>query len=1361
MELHSHESERYCLSVLHSKRENRGLYSSAIIDIVIVVGSVAEWEYLGSGLAELDTPSEKTPQLSPSSFHKFAFADPYNLSPSRRIGPATWLDVTNGNWWLFGGQGPTTNQSAPVNYLSDLWVYAPPPSFPKGSTPADRDDPSHWKLVYRPENDGDGPLSVHQEDVVFPLMCGSESSGHLALFKGGQNWAGGANTASSATDNNNALFSEDGVVWVSDIPKSFKALPRKRGVKSGGDGSGCRRTGGGRRRSSCNSTMAAEEEGGLQWTSYICCDACLPDGNSTFDFCPQFSHKPILWCNQDSIMAFQLLPPVSGPPSITSKPKREISSVASGEPTSTFSSSTSSTTFISQSQIPKVSQQGNFSEQEESSRRSNAKMGKASSNSTQSHISLATPFLLLPEWMKNGGNSQGEGQPEKLRGGERNTIQEDNEKRTTEDNGSSIEGGEEKVAMKPQQQENQSGAEVFLTSRASTLSNARSNATTTFGVGVERNLLVNWWKFDLTAREWMKMPEVNLSSMSKATVEQIRAGNCRSVSDSVFLYILCPTKTNLLDRSLFLFDPNTSSIHSLGTIHLNNAFFHDRKVWQLGRSALHALRSDNQSVIFLAYNKLLDLWVHDHSSNQITPVENVWRGSSLHAFQHTSSFYKLSVVFPPPSSSSGSGGAGEDKRKEHTTFMVNPRSFTKLYNFQDPYPDGHFKITIVTDRSVFLPSRDAPTLINSTDFPDKSLLKERNETLVAITKTQSLSLVEMLTKGKQKKNTDKTPFPEQEKDRVHDQRIHSQISITNPNTKPFIGESSSQQHVEHDDESHKQKDKTEHLDHHHIEDGRPKTLEGAGGGLSKSQDLSSYMNMVSAGVVAVVGESRSREGDQVSISRSSMDNTEKSTRKTAGATVSDVQNSREEKTHETSQSKSNPGLSTLKNYNKTNNLSVKAGGVDVQVISGKQNKRILGVKRTTKTAMPETTNNKIDSPHSNSPHPAPITSTTKDEAADIGGESRRGDSANEMRSLVGRGSLPVNNESNGKPLLPQAHTTFTFGESQNHANFNSGAEPRVLAVVRTGMQLTEKMTSRNSDHRHPSTLTSSIMPQVTTASPNATKWWRSGGGGGGADHQANFSKNGVNLSMTSSTPLEASTLKVAPGSGGRSGGQERESLPANLETKTNQFKNSSTWTLPKSVNHSSSTVMTEEEMDGENHNTNHHDQERDEPNLENNYVSPRRTGKWGSRNRKNNNDVDVKKGLMSHSASLSLPSDGNGGNESSFMGDMAGGGHHLTSYGSSILIDSSQSDQKMQQSVDGESLFRGEEDEEVGYSSYSTFGSLIFFSLSISIFASFGLFVFVRRCVRCPSTSESVLLKEPPIRYSVVPDELYPHTPLV
>lgn len=119
MELHSHESERYCLSVLHSKRENRGLYSSAIIDIVIVVGSVAEWEYLGSGLAELDTPSEKTPQLSPSSFHKFAFADPYNLSPSRRIGPATWLDVTNGNWWLFGGQGPTTNQSAPVNYLSE------------------------------------------------------------------------------------------------------------------------------------------------------------------------------------------------------------------------------------------------------------------------------------------------------------------------------------------------------------------------------------------------------------------------------------------------------------------------------------------------------------------------------------------------------------------------------------------------------------------------------------------------------------------------------------------------------------------------------------------------------------------------------------------------------------------------------------------------------------------------------------------------------------------------------------------------------------------------------------------------------------------------------------------------------------------------------------------------------------------------------------------------------------------------------------------------------------------------------------------------------------------------------------------
>jgi hypothetical protein len=224
---------------------------------------IAEWEYKGSGLEELDEPTEK--QLSPSWSGKnsgTATHPSLSVSPSRRLGPGTWLDSSSGYYWLFGGQGATAsaNQTTHINYLSDLWVYGAPS--PTNPTPNDThsQDP-YWRLVYRPtENDGDSPLSANPENLLFPLLCGSGHSGHLSLFKG-QNWG-----SEKSTESSNSLFNEDSVMWVSDIPKGFKEIPSSSVKSVGGGGNGCNWQMSSKRRS-CNGTQE------LLWTSYICCDA--------------------------------------------------------------------------------------------------------------------------------------------------------------------------------------------------------------------------------------------------------------------------------------------------------------------------------------------------------------------------------------------------------------------------------------------------------------------------------------------------------------------------------------------------------------------------------------------------------------------------------------------------------------------------------------------------------------------------------------------------------------------------------------------------------------------------------------------------------------------------------------------------------------------------------------------------------------------------------------------------------------------------------------------------------------------------------------------------------------------------------
>lgn len=212
----------------------------------------------------------------------------------------------------------------------------------------------------------------------------------------------------------------------------------------------------------------------------------------------------------------------------------------------------------------------------------------------------------------------------------------------------------------------------------------------------------------MDSTEWIKLPPVTIPGYGETLLE---SGSCREVatspsispleaadsgaSDDQLIYLLCPGKTlPILDRSVILFDAARGSASILGTIHLNNAFA-DKKVWQQGRSTLHAISVPNLniSMIFLAYHKLLDLWIHDHSNDNLYPVENVWKANTLRKFQNHDTFYQLEVFI-------------EGTTQQHTFFMVNPRN--KLASFEAS--PVKFRVTIVPDKEVFLPRRDAESI---------------------------------------------------------------------------------------------------------------------------------------------------------------------------------------------------------------------------------------------------------------------------------------------------------------------------------------------------------------------------------------------------------------------------------------------------------------------------------------------------------------------------------------------------------------------------------------------------------------------------------------------------------------------------
>jgi len=618
----------------------------------------AEWEYepvfklneeeIESTLERLSSPTgDLSSSMKPSANS--------NTFPSARVGAGTWLDA-NGFWWLFGGQGPSPqiqdedNSSSSssshvksIQFLGDLWKYGPLSS-----------SHSRWEPIYNPREATDESFmsSSYPDNLGFPLLCGSDQYKHLGLF-GGPNSPGNE----VSTESNNVIhgqfesaeqkladssFMEDNAVWLFDIPTVLEENGTKKEECDGTQGMECKRP------------------SGAGWTSYVCCDACLPDeevneaSNGGFEFCPKFSREPILWCGQDAIMVLQL---------------------------------------------EHKAHHGQESEVNENS------LNQVEQTDSLESVGDAEAVKRLKE-VKKGTLKR------------KKTMVYRERKKFKEGMGINKDRNNEKKGR------------------------ATSNAL----LGV-----VTWWKFDLRSREWMKMPEVRAEKkMGKVKVEESLSADdlssltpsCRNVSpghkDSV--YILCPTK-DPVERLVFHFEPKKSTLKRLGRIRLNNAF-RDKRAWELGRSVLHAQSNEDsgtQTVILLAYHKLLDLWIHDHESQKLFPVENVWKGSSLHAFQHTNSFYKLTLALSsggtplPPNSQANNGTNTQKPLVSYTSkfsfYMANPRS--KLFSFDDHRETGRFLITIVTDKAVFLPARDAPAIPidMSAEISSKPFIPDSIETL--------------------------------------------------------------------------------------------------------------------------------------------------------------------------------------------------------------------------------------------------------------------------------------------------------------------------------------------------------------------------------------------------------------------------------------------------------------------------------------------------------------------------------------------------------------------------------------------------------------------------------------------------------
>lgn len=151
------------------------------------------------------------------------------------------------------------------------------------------------------------------------------------------------------------------------------------------------------------------------------------------------------------------------------------------------------------------------------------------------------------------------------------------------------------------------------------------------------------------------------------------------------MYILCPPygiTTATSTRLVYRIDASNATLQASGQLQLNVLFGNQdgNTVWtDETKTILQIVDTDkNRTLLFIAYDKLLDIWVLDRNSDHgyFVPVENIWRGSALKWFRgFDAPFYNLQM-----------GG--------QSWLLPNPRQVTQYW----PRERGRFIIRLIDHR---------------------------------------------------------------------------------------------------------------------------------------------------------------------------------------------------------------------------------------------------------------------------------------------------------------------------------------------------------------------------------------------------------------------------------------------------------------------------------------------------------------------------------------------------------------------------------------------------------------------------------------------------------------------------------------
>ncbi|KAJ9587944.1 hypothetical protein L9F63_018619 [Diploptera punctata] len=209
------------------------------------------------------------------------------------------------------------------------------------------------------------------------------------------------------------------------------------------------------------------------------------------------------------------------------------------------------------------------------------------------------------------------------------------------------------------------------------------DTTKEFLVALDLKVLpLTLWQFDLKTSHW---------TQQKVDIEDgILWPGCSSgiryASTSSSVYILClpygstkPTSTRLV----YKLDANNCSLQASGQLQLNNMFDtpEGNAMWNdETKTILQTIDADyNKTLLLIAYDKLLDIWVLDRSRDRpyFVQVDNIWRGSALKWFRaYDAPFYNLQM-------------AGQ------SWLLPNPRQVTDYW----PHERGRFIIRLIDQSS--------------------------------------------------------------------------------------------------------------------------------------------------------------------------------------------------------------------------------------------------------------------------------------------------------------------------------------------------------------------------------------------------------------------------------------------------------------------------------------------------------------------------------------------------------------------------------------------------------------------------------------------------------------------------------------